>query len=279
MKNITKLILISAMVASTASQAATIGAAVAGGLWYQYSGGGVGSNYAYVAGDETTTTEPLPPHNYQAEASFNIGELTPVLRAEAYSDDLSAYQDPYIAAGAYGLQTYQNTSGITQTYTLNLDLHGSVLKSPGSSYINAEVGIFTGTDLFADYTSCSGASEYLAGFDSYTCGAQIGTGFTPYIEMATDGDGQIINDTASFSVGAGGTFTIYAELEALTFGGYADSFSTLSMTFDDTTNLAALGEMVVPVPAAIWLFGSGLVGLIGISRRKTRILASTEIEA
>jgi hypothetical protein len=26
---------------------------------------------------------------------------------------------------------------------------------------------------------------------------------------------------------------------------------------------------VVPVPAAVWLFGSGLVGLIGIARRKT----------
>jgi hypothetical protein len=27
---------------------------------------------------------------------------------------------------------------------------------------------------------------------------------------------------------------------------------------------------VVPIPAAIWLFGSGLLGLIGIARRKTR---------
>lgn len=30
-----------------------------------------------------------------------------------------------------------------------------------------------------------------------------------------------------------------------------------------------IGASVVPVPAAIWLFGSGLLGLIGmISRRK-----------
>jgi hypothetical protein len=27
---------------------------------------------------------------------------------------------------------------------------------------------------------------------------------------------------------------------------------------------------VIPVPAAVWLFGSGLVGLIGVARRKTR---------
>jgi hypothetical protein len=28
---------------------------------------------------------------------------------------------------------------------------------------------------------------------------------------------------------------------------------------------------VVPVPAAIWLFGSGLIGLIGVARRKSRV--------
>jgi len=28
------------------------------------------------------------------------------------------------------------------------------------------------------------------------------------------------------------------------------------------------GAAMVPVPAAVWLFGSGLLGLIGISRRK-----------
>ena len=37
----------------------------------------------------------------------------------------------------------------------------------------------------------------------------------------------------------------------------------------DTVNLGAkLGPVVVPVPAAAWLFGSGLIGLIGIARRK-----------
>ncbi len=27
----------------------------------------------------------------------------------------------------------------------------------------------------------------------------------------------------------------------------------------------------VPIPAAVWLFGSGLLGLVGVARRKTRI--------
>ncbi len=34
--------------------------------------------------------------------------------------------------------------------------------------------------------------------------------------------------------------------------------------------LAGPGPSAVPVPAAVWLFGSGLLGLIGIARRSTR---------
>jgi hypothetical protein len=31
---------------------------------------------------------------------------------------------------------------------------------------------------------------------------------------------------------------------------------------------AAYSPAVVPVPAAVWLFGSGLIGLLGIARRR-----------
>ncbi|MDT8281325.1 MAG: VPLPA-CTERM sorting domain-containing protein [Gammaproteobacteria bacterium] len=39
--------------------------------------------------------------------------------------------------------------------------------------------------------------------------------------------------------------------------------------FTGTSVVAKLGELtVVPVPAAVWLFGSGLLGLAGVARRK-----------
>ena len=271
MKNLNKLFLVSAVVGSTSSQAMTIGATVAGGLWGENTDGGIGFNYAYVEGTNITDGS-LPASvqfNYRAEATFNVGALTPVLRAEAFADDLTPMSDPNISGEAYGLQTYQNTSGTTQTYTLNLSLDGDVLKAPGSSYIDAEVGIFTGIDIVADFSSCgSGAKEFMAGFSSWICGSQLGTGFTPFIEFASDG-AHSLTDSVSFDIAAGDTFTIYAELTALTFGGHADAFSTLGMTFDDISNLAALGPMpAVPVPAAVWLFGSGLISLIGIARRK-----------
>ena len=40
-----------------------------------------------------------------------------------------------------------------------------------------------------------------------------------------------------------------------------------SLSYSDRT-YATWEESVVPIPAAIWLFGSGLIGLIGIARRK-----------
>lgn len=272
MNNLSKLVLISTVVGSTSSQAMTIGATVAGGLWGENTDGGIGFNYAYVEGTNITDGS-LPESvqfNYRAEATFNVGALTPVLRAEAFADDLTPMHDPHIRGEAYGLQTYQNTSGTTQTYTLNLNLDGDVLSAPGSSYIDAEVGIFTGIDIVANASSCGATREWMAGFSSWICGSQLETGFTPYIEIAADGP-QSLTDSVSFDIAAGDTFTIYAELTALTFGGYADAFSTLGMTFDDTSNLAALGPMpTVPIPAAVWLFGSGLLGLIGLARRKAR---------
>lgn len=270
MKYIKKLVAVMFMLGSTSSQALTIGAAAEGGLFGANTDGGIGANYAYVEGTDITDGS-LPAqysYSYRAEATFNLGALTPVLRAEAYADDLTPMSDPNISGEAYGLQTYRNNSLFTQTYTLDLSLDGEVLKAPGSSYIDAEVNIFSGIDIVASYSDCSGTSVRLTGFNSYICGSEIATGFTPYVEFATTGS-HSLNDTVTFDISAGGTFTIYAELTARTFGGYADAFSTLEMTFDDISNLEALGPMeAVPVPAAIWLFTSGLIGLIGVARRK-----------
>ena len=66
-------------------------------------------------------------------------------------------------------------------------------------------------------------------------------------------------------------------------GTYLGQYSTvvgLNSTADreayrDSTSNTGMGVYMVrtsavPVPAAMWLFGSGLVGLIGVARRKTR---------
>jgi hypothetical protein len=52
----------------------------------------------------------------------------------------------------------------------------------------------------------------------------------------------------------------------LSFGLIDESFE---LDFNTLTTQDLFSVQVVPVPAAVWLFGSGLLGLIGVARRKT----------
>jgi hypothetical protein len=44
--------------------------------------------------------------------------------------------------------------------------------------------------------------------------------------------------------------------------------STTTTTIDNASDITFGSAAVVPVPAAVWLFSSGLLGLAGISLRK-----------
>lgn len=52
------------------------------------------------------------------------------------------------------------------------------------------------------------------------------------------------------------------------FQGYNGNFDVMSVHLDNY--VATPQEPVVPIPAAVWLFGSGLLGLVGIARRKKK---------
>lgn len=45
----------------------------------------------------------------------------------------------------------------------------------------------------------------------------------------------------------------------------------LSTRDSGITGSMLVRSAVVPVPASMWLFGSGLVGLFGVARRKVRV--------
>lgn len=63
--------------------------------------------------------------------------------------------------------------------------------------------------------------------------------------------------------GAGSDGTIDSNADPIT--GLSGIIGTCSECKDYTVDA---GMYVVPVPAAVWLFGSGLLGLVGIARRK-----------
>ncbi len=97
-------------------------------------------------------------------------------------------------------------------------------------------------------------------------------------------DGSNVVQVADNVIWNGGTLNnvmlTVAELELTDFGiasgGVINSLSiTMTQSEIDPSQVAALSLVgslnaaaVVPVPAAVWLFGSGLLGLVGVARRK-----------
>ncbi len=108
----------------------------------------------------------------------------------------------------------------------------------------------------------SGPAIVLAAFDRVVF-AESG-GLWTATNLAGDvlnlGDRNLFQLAAAVGKGAFETATSAKELASnswmVSFGAEADSLGVV-----DTT--------VVPVPAAVWLFGSGLVGLVGVARRKS----------
>jgi hypothetical protein len=81
------------------------------------------------------------------------------------------------------------------------------------------------------------------------------------------------NGTASANAGAD-NFNPYVDQTAtftLAIAGLSDTATISDVVFTFGTN----GAVAVPIPAAVWLFVSGLLGLIGIARRKVTAPASS----
>jgi len=64
------------------------------------------------------------------------------------------------------------------------------------------------------------------------------------------------------------------DIASLGFSGIAmsiDFSGTVNQVGFDNITFGSVDPTVIPVPAAVWLFGSGLVGLIGVARRKVQV--------
>ena len=50
-------------------------------------------------------------------------------------------------------------------------------------------------------------------------------------------------------------------------------FTNININFDigSGNSLEVLNVSAVPLPGAIWLFGSGIIGLAGLARRKKKV--------
>ena len=198
-----------------------------------------------------------------------IGKLT-FSTADGNNLTITSYQqDAYTgtAGGNFALQGPTGAMGafVSDTGDVSLDLTGRVGNAQFFAYLGTPCwNIDNSANIAAQGDPTTGTQALL------TSGSQSawtpGTPGTPQLTqtgsaLASVGagtwTGQIIS---SANIGAAWTAfdsTPYTELFNITVNGVADSGGTTP-------------PPAVPVPAAVWLFGSGLVGLVGVARRRKR---------
>ena len=196
-----------------------------------------------IAGDQSNTTI----NDWATGSVFQIGGSNIIVEGmTAVFGSTNDYTSQYLEIGIY-----------ESIGTHGVDLvPGALIGSFDTSTINS-----SNTRLVIDLAAYSSFvlqsnTEYLLVWN-----AQPGA---PYLgEKRTGTPDQIIND------GIAGVFT--GKILSSQDGG-SSWFSSNQYGFDYASfngTVSAIGTVsAVPVPAAIWLFGSGLLGLIGISRRK-----------
>ena len=128
--------------------------------------------------------------------------------------------------------TYGNFDAFAQT---NIAIAGDYIFSVKANALTGSV--FTSSGLTRNLTN--GAFSLFAGSAS-----------SPAFDVITADDWMTFTWTATLAAGD------------VNFGLRTTDTGTYSIAFDEFSITA------VPVPAAVWLFGSGLIGLVGIARRK-----------
>lgn len=193
----------------------------------------------------------------QASANLSGPTLLPVLGAEGFSGSNSR-----TGSSAVGMLGYTYTGASATTISLDIALDGERggTSSPSDAWVESNVAVVLGdiNYFITDYAT----------FIFEVVPGTPGTSVLGESKLSLDlGVGQQTKtDSIAFTLNPGDVFFVWAGIEAGgTRDGFGDAFNTLSMLYSDDTDIS---PSVVPIPAAIWLFGSGMIGLVGVARRK-----------
>jgi hypothetical protein len=236
--------------ASTASNCPSYCTTAGGGDFQYDSDGGEFSNTAFAE-----------------ENSYALGRAQSSLTGSTYLPELKVLASSDVrrrgGATAFGVQGFTYGGATSTTITLDLNLHGSItdnLIGYTGNTLTAKVAVLLGSSLnwYADF----GTLVYeVAGETTQQAGVET-------LGLSTPGIDQSTSSFINFNINPGDDFYVVAQMAANGQNGIADAWNTLTLSFDDDTGLTATSVSTVPIPSAVWLFGSGLLGLIGISRKK-----------
>jgi hypothetical protein len=235
------------------------------GIWYGDQNGEVGKNGDFADNGAPVSVSYISA-DLNASGTFS-GAPGGISSVSASVDASQPYDFRYAGANSYRGQVFEATQ--TGRIRFSIDAMSSGSASGSGPYFNAygatsaglfvfDVEVFLDTFLseLASNGGDEAAAEEAAGLAAMVKqrGWVIDTFGLSDVECVGDGCAPPTSSTSGslvtgFDVIAGRDYFVELDIEAT-----ADAF--------------AGNPSVVPVPAAVWLFGSGLLGLIGVARRK-----------
>ncbi len=154
--------------------------------------------------------------------------------------------DPTVT-GSIGGGTF-SVASTTTFFGLNWTAHGGTTFGPGTySFDTIEGGVYTGVVV---------GDGQVGGHILFNWGATTDIDVVMVWDVTDNGDGTV---TYTSIDGIAGNPANPDGVRG--FGMIDGAFPGFNANFDFTV-------ATVPVPAAVWLFGSGLLGLVGVARRK-----------
>ena len=147
--------------------------------------------------------------------------------------------------------------------------------SQGGFFEGASItGMFAGEDLDSNGQLSSFAGEvsnFVMSFSGNSLAPSFSLGFSDLYGLVYDLDGGLLGDGVTLDVeGIGAAAGSYNYVTGQGATGGIDS-GWVDVYIGASTSTSTSSELVLastPIPAAVWLFGSGLLGIIGIARRK-----------
>jgi len=185
--------------------------------------------------------------------SVDTWETTHGLNVNGWS--LSMDSDPFVTNNF----TITNTTDLTQTYTLGTTV--GVSPAIPNGLMRGSIGFsLTDNNYNGATLATSGASIYQGTIDN---------NLLPPARKLWDSPISFSTFSTTASSTGFGFPTREAAPESIDTN--IGILITFSLTPGDSVSFTSNFDVIpVPVPAAVWLFGSGLLGLFGLSRRKRR---------
>jgi hypothetical protein len=183
----------------------------------------------------------------------------------ATANSWAAGLDPY-GSGITGWRLpdtnpIDGTTADDATYSyIGTEDRGYNMSAPGTLYAGS-----TASEMAHLFYNTLGNLAYCDPGTSTTCSHQSGWG------LSNTGPFSNIQSARYWSATEYAPNTDYAWIFGMDGGGQNGHNKTLNYyawAVHSGTVGAAVGAAVVPVPAAVWLFGSGLLGLVGLGRRR-----------